>query len=69
VLKPGAPAIFVEVIAPPKPATWTAQIRTPAAHIVAIRALQTLAGAEIAQHFEIEADGSFTIDEIMIEAR
>ena len=44
-------------------------MRTPAAHIVAIRTFQTLAGTGIVQHFEIEADGSFTIDEIMIEAR
>ena len=69
VLKPGAPAMFVDVIAPPKPPTWTAQIRTPAAHIVVICALQTLAGVEIAQHFEIESDGSFTINVIIIEAR
>jgi len=118
VLKPGAPAVFVDVIAPPQPAadthlqavellrdpshgrdftqrewramldvagftvtattssrlrmdfaTWTARMRTPATHVAAIRALQTLAGAEIAQHFEIESDGSFTIDVILIEAR
>jgi len=50
-------------------ATWTARMRTPATHVAAIRALQTLAGAEIAQHFEIESDGSFTIDVILIEAR
>lgn len=34
---------------------------------VAICALQTLAGAEIGQHFDSESGGSFTIDVIMIE--
>jgi len=118
VLKPGAPAVFVDVIAPPEPAadthlqavellrdpshgrdyslrewhamldeagftvtattasrlrmdfaTWTARMRTPAVHVAAIRALQGMAGAEIAGHFGIEADGSFMIDVIMIETR
>jgi SAM-dependent methyltransferase len=117
VLKPGAPAVFVDVIAPPAPAAdthlqavellrdpshgrdhtlrewhamlgeagfvvssatpsrlrmdfaeWTARMRTPPAHVAAIRALQVLAGAEIARHFAIEPDGSFTIDVILIEA-
>jgi hypothetical protein len=36
--------------------------------VTAIRALQVLAGSEVAGHFEIEADGSFTIDTILIEA-
>jgi SAM-dependent methyltransferase len=117
VLKPGAPAVFVDVIAPPEPAanthlqavevlrdpshgrdytlrewhamlgdagftitattpsrlrmdfaTWIARMRTPPTHVAAIRALQALAGDEIAQHFSIETDGSFTIDVITIEA-
>lgn len=117
VLKPGAPAVFVDVIAPPEAAadthlqavellrdpshgrdytvrewramlaaagftitattpsrlrmdfpTWIARMRTPPAHVTAIRALQNLAGAEIAQHFDLESDGSFTIDVITIEA-
>jgi hypothetical protein len=50
-------------------ADWIARMRTPAAHITAIRALQALAGAEVARHFAIEADGSFTLDVILIEAR
>jgi SAM-dependent methyltransferase len=118
VLKPGAPAVFVDVIAPPEPAAdshlqavellrdpshgrdyalrewhamlgeaafavrsvtpsrlrmnfaeWTARMRTPPAHVTAIRALQALAGAEIARHFAIEPDGSFTIDVVLIEAQ
>lgn len=116
VLRPGAPAVFVDVIAPGEAfadthlqavellrdpshgrdyrlaewvamlttagfavttitpgrlrmdfATWIERIRTPPAHVAAIRALQTLAPAEVAAHFAIERDGSFTIDTVMIE--
>ena len=117
VLRPGAPAVFVDVIAPPEPAAdthlqavevlrdpshgrdftmrewhamleaagfavtttrssrlrmdfaeWTARMRTPSVQCAAIRALQAQAGAEVARHFAIEADGSFMIDVILIEA-
>jgi ubiquinone/menaquinone biosynthesis C-methylase UbiE len=117
VLRKGAPAVFVDVVAPPVPAadthlqaiellrdpshgrdftlaqwqtmldrtgfattaiihgrlrmefaSWTARMRTPVAHIVAIRALQALAPAEVARHFAIEADGSFMLDTVLIEA-
>jgi len=117
VLRPGAPAVFVDVMAPPEPAAdthlqavellrdpshgrdftqrewlamlaeagfavtairtgrlrmdfaaWTARMRTPADHIVAIRALQALAPGEVARHFAIEPDGSFVLDTIVIEA-
>jgi SAM-dependent methyltransferase len=50
-------------------ATWTARMRTPPLHITAIRALQQLASAEVAAHFAMEADGSFTIDTLLIEVR
>ncbi|MDR3413945.1 MAG: SAM-dependent methyltransferase, partial [Formivibrio sp.] len=50
-------------------AEWAARMRTPSVHCAAIRALQALAGAEVARHFAIEADGSFMIDVILIEAR
>ena len=49
-------------------AEWTARMRTPPDHGAAIRALQGLATSEVARHFAIEPDGSFTIDTIMIEA-
>ena len=49
-------------------ASWTARMRTPPAHIAAIRALQGLASAEVARQFAIEADGSFTINAVLIEA-
>jgi SAM-dependent methyltransferase len=118
VLRPGAPAVFVDVIAPAWPVadthlqavellrdpshgrdytarewqamldaagfaviaatparlrmdfpTWTARMRTPPEQIAAIRGLQARAPAEVADHFAIESDGSFTIDTILIEAR
>ncbi len=50
-------------------ACWIARIRTPAANVAAIRALQASAPAEVASHFAIEADGSFLIDSAVIEAR
>ena len=48
-------------------ADWTARMRTPAAHMAAIRALQQQASAETARHFAIEPDGSFTIDVALFE--
>lgn len=49
-------------------AEWTTRMRTTPDRIAAIRALQALASSEVAHHFEIEQDGSFTIDTIVIEA-
>ncbi|QGM98748.1 class I SAM-dependent methyltransferase [Methylocystis parvus] len=49
--------------------SWTARMRTPADNARAIRALQAAATAEVAGHFAIEPDGSFTIDVLMLVAR
>eukprot|EP01037_Dinobryon_pediforme_P016779 gene16779-16960_t len=49
-------------------ADWTERQRTTPDRVAAVRALQSLASSEVARHFEIEADGSFTIDTILIEA-
>ncbi|MDF2639132.1 MAG: class SAM-dependent methyltransferase [Novosphingobium lindaniclasticum] len=117
VLAPGAPAMFIDVVAPAAPAAdthlqavellrdgshvrdysaaqwlamlenagfsvdrlttgrlrmdfadWTARMRTPPALAAAIRALQNAASDEVAAHFEIEPDGSFTIDTLLVEA-
>ncbi len=48
---------------------WVARMRTPALHVEAIRALQTAASAEVAGYFALEADGSFTLDTLLIEVR
>jgi SAM-dependent methyltransferase len=46
---------------------WIARMRTPEDNARAIRALQTVASAEVKAHFAIEPDGSFKLDEQMIE--
>lgn len=48
-------------------ADWTTRMRTTPDRAAAIRSLQTLASNEVASHFAIEQDGSFTIDTILIE--
>ncbi|MFC3670665.1 class I SAM-dependent methyltransferase [Novosphingobium pokkalii] len=49
-------------------AEWTARMDTPADLAAAIRVLQQGAPREVQDHFAIEADGSFTIDTLLIEA-
>jgi len=49
-------------------AEWTARMRTTPDRAAAIRTLQALASSEVARHFAIEEDGSFTINTILIEA-
>lgn len=49
--------------------SWVARIRTPDLHAEAIRSLQCGASAEVARHFEIEPDGTFTVDTVTLEAR
>jgi SAM-dependent methyltransferase len=49
-------------------ATWVARMRTPEPEIQAIRALQQRMPKEVADYLELEADGSFTIDTMVIEA-
>ncbi len=50
-------------------ATWIERMKTPAAHVTAIRSLQQHVSAEIAEYFAIEADGSFTVDTVLIPAQ
>jgi ubiquinone/menaquinone biosynthesis C-methylase UbiE len=49
-------------------ASWIARIQTPPVLAAAVRELQQRASAPVAAHFELEPDGSFTIDTIAIEA-
>lgn len=49
--------------------SWIARMRTPAPHVAAIRSLQAGAPHEVVRHFGIEADGSFRLDSVLIEAR
>ncbi|HWA63429.1 MAG TPA: class I SAM-dependent methyltransferase [Caulobacteraceae bacterium] len=48
---------------------WIERMRTPPGHVGAIRALQALASSEVREAFAIEADGSFMLDGLVIEAR
>ena len=49
-------------------ASWIARIGTPAVHAEAIRSLQRGAPDAVQRHFAIEADGSFTLDTVLLEA-
>jgi SAM-dependent methyltransferase len=46
---------------------WIARMRTPEDRANAILSIQANAPAEVKQHFEIEADGSFMLDVMMAE--
>ncbi len=46
--------------------SWLARIGTSSVHAAAIRSLEAGASEEVRRHFEIEADGSFTIDTLTL---
>ena len=48
--------------------SWIKRMNTPATHVQAIRSLQERADAEVLKHFEMEADGSFTLDTVLMTA-
>ncbi len=48
--------------------SWVTRMQTPDLHIQAIKALQACMPTEVADYLELEADGSFTIDAMTIEA-
>ena len=50
-------------------AAWIARIGTPDLQAQAIRALQGHMPESVARHFAIEADGTFTVDTMTMEAR
>ncbi len=47
---------------------WVERIDTPGVHIQAIRSLQANMAEDVVKYFEIEADGSFTVDTMVLEA-
>ncbi len=49
-------------------ASWIARLSTPPLHAQALRALHARMPGEIAAYFELESDGSFTIDTLTIDA-
>lgn len=48
--------------------SWVARMRTPAVLCEAIRLYQQSASQEVKQYFELQEDGSFTGDNVMLEA-
>jgi len=50
-------------------ATWVARMNTPEPQITAIRMLQARAASAVRDYFEMEADGSFTVDTAVFVAR
>jgi len=48
--------------------SWIERMNTPRPHAEAIRSLEKMASADVKAHFEIEADGSFSIDTATFEA-
>lgn len=49
--------------------SWITRMRTPPVMVDAIRALQQQMASEVRDYFAIEADGSFTIDTMVMVAR
>jgi SAM-dependent methyltransferase len=49
-------------------ADWVERMRTPAVLVEAIRAVQAAVADEVRHHFEVEPDGSFKLDSLMLEA-
>jgi ubiquinone/menaquinone biosynthesis C-methylase UbiE len=49
-------------------ASWIARMRTPEAHVTAIRSLQQCAAAEVAKHYAFEPDGTFMLDTALLVA-
>jgi len=49
-------------------AAWVKRMRTPEIHVQAIRSLQARMSSEVVTHFDIQPDGSFTLDTMTIEA-
>jgi SAM-dependent methyltransferase len=48
--------------------SWVERMKTPDVAVAAIRRLQSTAPDEVQRHFAIEADGSFILDTVWIEA-
>jgi ubiquinone/menaquinone biosynthesis C-methylase UbiE len=48
--------------------TWVARMRTPELRVAAIRSLWSLAPDEVRQYFDVQDDGSFKLDALMVDA-
>ena len=50
-------------------ATWVERMNTPGPQVIAIRVLQASAASAVKDYFEMEEDGSFTVDTAVFVAR
>jgi SAM-dependent methyltransferase len=50
-------------------ASWVARMRTPEVRVAAIRSMWESAPDEVREYFDVQPDGSFKLDALMIEAR
>lgn len=48
---------------------WVARMRTPEPRVVAIRSLWSSSPDEVRQYFDVQEDGSFKLDTLMVEAQ
>ncbi|MDL2284930.1 class I SAM-dependent methyltransferase [Oxalobacter sp. OttesenSCG-928-P03] len=48
--------------------SWVTRMKTPGHHVTAIREVLKTAPEEVRTYFQVEADGSFSIDEVMLIA-
>jgi SAM-dependent methyltransferase len=48
--------------------SWVARINTPEIRVKALRSLHAVMPKEVAAYLELEADGSFTVDKIVLTA-
>ena len=63
-----APGVIVQRCVRLEFASWIARMRTPEVRSQAIRSLQKDMSSDVVKHFAIEADGSFMLDTMSLEA-
>jgi hypothetical protein len=44
-------------------------MNTPAPQVAAIRALQSIAPEDVTRYFEVEGDGSFSVDSMLMQVQ
>jgi SAM-dependent methyltransferase len=48
---------------------WIERMNTPAPQVAAIRALQSIAPEDVTRYFEVEGDGSFSVDSMLMQVQ
>jgi SAM-dependent methyltransferase len=48
---------------------WIERMNTPAPQVNAIRALQSIAPEDVTRYFEVEGDGSFSVDSMLMQVQ